>query len=118
MIAATAAVNIKIKFAPDAATATRAVVALGLRIGSWLVTATLVLELYLTVMSPEPVTRFVVFQIAMSIATLLLGLVYLGFKSLANAVLQTSKLLFRHTEVTERIVGVIERQVGDPPSGE
>ena len=117
-IAANATINIKIKFAPNAATASRELVALGLGIAGWVFNGLTMVGLVVAVASPAPVTRFVVFQIALSIAALLFSLGFLALKDLSGAVLRMGKLQLKQAEVTERIVGVIERQAGDPSSAE
>jgi hypothetical protein len=87
-IGVTAAINIRIKFAPDAATASREVRTLVLRIVQWLANGYLAISLALAVLSAQPVTRAAVFQIALS-TTVLVSLAIVALVNEMNSTIRT-----------------------------
>ncbi len=102
-IALTAAVNIKIKFAPDAATARRDLATLALKLASWAANALNAFNLYSYVTSTEPITRFTVLAIAVCVAAL-----YFSLQSflLNTHVRMLTARMDKHLDVMEGHLGI------------
>lgn len=128
-----AIVNIKVKFAPDAATANRELKALGgavvqwvLKVVQWVLNLGMVWLLISDITSTEPLTRMAVFKIAVDVATLTLVVVsyfILRVLHLIKRVIEvqhehvvaTGEIQRRHLEVTERMSDVLRAKIEAPP---
>lgn len=91
---------IRIKHAPDAASATRELVALVSQILMWAGSAATLVDLVLNVNSAKPVTRTDVALIALQIGVLV-------FVATASLLRQMVAVMTRHADVTAHLQGVV-----------
>jgi hypothetical protein len=113
-VAVNAAVNIKIKFAPDADTAARELKALALRVLQWALNLAMVAMLVIEVLSAEPLTRLAVFTITLNVTILGLVVTFYVIHRVLTVVRLIVKAQLRHAEVTGGIQDVLRTL---PPAG-
>ena len=103
-IAANAVVNLKIKFAPDQATASRDLKSLGLRLLSLVLNVAIAVNLYIQVVSAEPLTRHVVFDIALGVAVLLFSVTTFFMNRLMSLVGDLTQVAAQHAKSTKELL--------------
>ncbi len=113
-IAANAAVSIKIKFAPDAVSASKDLKKMALRVGSWALNAYIAYNLYRSVNSPEPVTRVAVFNIALGVGVLLFALIASVLHRVFGLIESMVHTTGRHISMTKDLADEVRR--GRSPS--
>lgn len=96
-----AAVNIKIKFAPDADAATHELKALALRALSWILNVAVVGILAKDVLSAEPLSRLAVFRITLEVGVLSLVMVFHFIHRVLDIIGSMLEVQLRHVEMTK-----------------
>jgi len=114
-----AVVNTKIKFAPDAATASRDLRRSALRIAQWILNALVLLFLIQDLLSAEPLTRLVVLKIALEVTVLAFVLTASLFHSTISLIARLNTIISAladgHRELSDKQREILDSQGGGSP---
>lgn len=101
-VTATAVVNFKLRFASDAASASKELKSIALRVSVWAANIFLLAQVLADVLSHEPITRFSAFVIALRVSVLALFAMLLTISRLLDLMPQLLHAQREHLEITRK----------------